>query len=198
MAVTADGASVADKARLPREVIARGATVAATPSAALGRQLDPAAYLMHRAWVKTMVLLVLDDPDDPTPCWLVSTRHPIRVAALNIDDAAAASHGTDGSRPAVLLRRSHAHHRRCRSGVRAGCDGETKAARAGELVGLFGTETRTDSSSPDRSAPLERFGGRRRRRTRTASLRRAFSSSSNPRCLRFRFDVGRRSQQPLP
>ena len=23
-----------------------------------------------------MVLLVLDDPDDPTPYWLVSTRHP--------------------------------------------------------------------------------------------------------------------------
>ncbi|MCB1293494.1 MAG: DUF3093 domain-containing protein [Gordonia sp.] len=91
VAVTADGELVADKARLPREVIARGATVAATAkSAALGRQLDPAAYLMHRAWVKTMVLLVLDDPDDPTPYWLVSTRHPDRVlAALNIDDAAA-------------------------------------------------------------------------------------------------------------
>lgn len=93
VAVTADGELVADKARLPREVIARGATVAATAkSAALGRQLDPAAYLMHRAWIKTMVLLVLDDPDDPTPYWLVSTRHPDRVlAALGIEDAAAAA-----------------------------------------------------------------------------------------------------------
>jgi hypothetical protein len=26
-----------------------------------------------------MVLLVLDDPEDPTPYWLVSTRHPDRV-----------------------------------------------------------------------------------------------------------------------
>ena len=26
-----------------------------------------------------MVLLVLDDPDDPTPYWLVSSRHPDRV-----------------------------------------------------------------------------------------------------------------------
>jgi hypothetical protein len=27
------------------------------------------------------VLLVLDDPDDPTPYWLVSSRHPDRVLA---------------------------------------------------------------------------------------------------------------------
>jgi hypothetical protein len=27
------------------------------------------------------VLVVLDDPDDPTPYWLVSTRHPDRVLA---------------------------------------------------------------------------------------------------------------------
>jgi hypothetical protein len=26
-----------------------------------------------------MVLVVLDDPDDPTPYWLVSSRHPERV-----------------------------------------------------------------------------------------------------------------------
>jgi hypothetical protein len=28
-----------------------------------------------------MVLLILDDPDDPTPYWLVSCRHPERVLA---------------------------------------------------------------------------------------------------------------------
>lgn len=89
--VTANGELHANKARLPVSVIARGATVPATAkSAALGRQLDPAAYLVHRAWVKTMVLLVLDDPDDPTPYWLVSTRNPAAVlAALGLPDAAA-------------------------------------------------------------------------------------------------------------
>ena len=56
-------------------------------SAALGRQLDPAAYVVHRAWVGPMVLLVLDDPDDPTPYWLVSCRHPDRVlSALRCAD----------------------------------------------------------------------------------------------------------------
>ena len=50
-------------------------------SAALGRQLDPAAYVLHRPWIGPMVLVVLDDPDDPTPYWLVSSRHPGRVLA---------------------------------------------------------------------------------------------------------------------
>jgi Protein of unknown function (DUF3093) len=69
-------------AHLPVSVIARSAEVPKTAkSAALGRQLDPAAYVVHRAWVGPMVLLILDDPDDPTPYWLVSSRHPDRVLA---------------------------------------------------------------------------------------------------------------------
>lgn len=72
-------------AHLPKSVIARTAAVPrSAKSAALGRQLDPAAYVVHRAWVGPMVLVVLDDPDDPTPYWLVSTRHSDRLlAALN-------------------------------------------------------------------------------------------------------------------
>ncbi|GBE67047.1 hypothetical protein MFM001_35090 [Mycobacterium sp. MFM001] len=67
-------------AHLPVTVIARSAEIPrSAKSAALGRQLDPAAYVMHRAWVGPMVLVVLDDPDDPTPYWLVSCRHPERV-----------------------------------------------------------------------------------------------------------------------
>ncbi|WP_374474214.1 DUF3093 domain-containing protein [Williamsia sp. DF01-3] len=73
----ADGELWAHNAHLPIGVIDRAAVIpAAAKSAALGRQLDPAAFLVHKFWVKTMVLLVLDDPDDPTPYWLVSTRHP--------------------------------------------------------------------------------------------------------------------------
>lgn len=89
--VSADRELHAHRAVLPRAVVARAATVPATAkSAALGRQLDPAAYLVHRSWVKTMVLIVLDDPDDPTPYWLVSTRRPAELlAALGVDDAAA-------------------------------------------------------------------------------------------------------------
>jgi hypothetical protein len=70
----------AGHAHLPVAVIARSAEIPrSAKSAALGRQLDPAAYVLHRAWVGPMVLAVLDDPDDPTPYWLVSCRHPERV-----------------------------------------------------------------------------------------------------------------------
>lgn len=70
------------RAHLPLSAIARAAAVpASAKSAALGRQLDPAAYVQHRPWVGHMVLIVLDDPDDPTPYWLISTRKPARVLA---------------------------------------------------------------------------------------------------------------------
>ena len=70
----------AGQAHLPVTVIARCAEIPrSAKSAALGRQLDPAAYVLHRGWVGPMVLVVLDDPEDPTPYWLVSCRHPDRV-----------------------------------------------------------------------------------------------------------------------
>ncbi|CAM4338557.1 hypothetical protein MB901379_01838 [Mycobacterium basiliense] len=78
---TASGVELwADAAHLPITVVSRSAEIPRTAkSAALGRQLDPAAFVLHRAWIGPMVLLVLDDPDDPTPYWLVSCRHPDRV-----------------------------------------------------------------------------------------------------------------------
>jgi hypothetical protein len=70
----------AGDAHLPVSVISRSAEVPrSAKSAALGRQLDPAAYVVHKAWVGPMVLVVLDDPDDPTPYWLVSCRRPEQV-----------------------------------------------------------------------------------------------------------------------
>jgi hypothetical protein len=72
----------AGSAHLPTSVISRTAEVPrSAKSAALGRQLDPAAYVVHRAWVGPMILVVLDDPDDPTPYWLVSCRRPDRLLA---------------------------------------------------------------------------------------------------------------------
>lgn len=72
----------AGQAHLPASVVARSAAIPRTAkSAALGRQLDPAAFVVHRTWVGPMALVVLDDPDDPTPYWLVSARHPDRLLA---------------------------------------------------------------------------------------------------------------------
>ncbi len=76
----------AGNAILPASVVSRSLDVPASAHQnALGRQLDPAAFLVTHAWIPTMVLLVLDDPDDPTPYWLVSTRHPEKLLAAFVD-----------------------------------------------------------------------------------------------------------------
>ncbi|MET9267318.1 DUF3093 domain-containing protein [Amycolatopsis sp. NPDC004079] len=49
---------------------------------ALGRDGDPAAFVMHRGWVGPAVRITLTDPSDPTPYWLFSTRKPKRVVEL--------------------------------------------------------------------------------------------------------------------
>ena len=74
---------IAGGATLPLGVISRCAVVPKTAkSAAMGRQLDPEAYVVHRGYVKTMVIVVLDDPSDPTPYWLVSTRRPDELTSM--------------------------------------------------------------------------------------------------------------------
>jgi hypothetical protein len=46
-----------------------------------GVEADARAHLVLKPYVPTSVEIVLDDPDDPVPYWLVSTRHPARLAA---------------------------------------------------------------------------------------------------------------------
>ncbi|WP_018160729.1 DUF3093 domain-containing protein [Smaragdicoccus niigatensis] len=73
---------VVGRAHLPVHFISKAAVVPqSAKSAAMGRQFDPAAFLVHRPWVKHMVLVVLDDPDDPTPYWLFSAKKPEAVVA---------------------------------------------------------------------------------------------------------------------
>nr|WP_307810576.1 DUF3093 domain-containing protein [Tomitella biformata] len=70
------------RAHLPLSAISRTVSVPASArSAAMGRQLDPEAFVAQRTWIKTMVLIVLDDPTDPTPYWLVSSRNPDKLMA---------------------------------------------------------------------------------------------------------------------
>lgn len=64
-------------ANLPHQAVSKSLTVPKSARRnALGRQLDPAAFLVTRAWVDEHVLLVLDDPADPTPYWLISSKDP--------------------------------------------------------------------------------------------------------------------------
>lgn len=75
------------------------------PATALGREetrrtagvdADARAFLLLRPYLKRSVKVELRDPADPTPYWLVSSRHPQRlVAAL---EAAHAGRRASGAR----------------------------------------------------------------------------------------------------
>lgn len=53
-----------------------------TKRPALGRELDPAAFVAHRGWVPNAARIEVTDPADPTPYWVVSVRKPARLAEL--------------------------------------------------------------------------------------------------------------------
>jgi hypothetical protein len=77
----------ADELRVGRAVIERayiGGCRALDAEATVvrgGVQADGRAHLVLKPYVATAVEIELDDPDDPVPYWLVSSRRPARLAA---------------------------------------------------------------------------------------------------------------------
>jgi hypothetical protein len=72
----------AGRARMPRSVIARAQPFeGAEATAERGVRLDARAWLLLRGWIPGVVRVELDDPQDPTPYWLVASRHPEELAA---------------------------------------------------------------------------------------------------------------------
>jgi hypothetical protein len=70
-----------DDARLPIGVISQVGVLNPTAKReALSTAADPDAFIVQRPWIPRAVLVVLDDPTDPTPYWVVSSRHPEQVA----------------------------------------------------------------------------------------------------------------------
>ncbi|GAA0923220.1 DUF3093 domain-containing protein [Pseudonocardia zijingensis] len=80
----ADGVLHAGEARLPLRYVGQVDVVRREDKQqALGPDLDPAANLVHRAWIGPVVRIEVTDPADDTPYWIVSTRDPdALVAAL--------------------------------------------------------------------------------------------------------------------
>lgn len=79
-------------AQLPHDVVARSTAVPSTARRnALGPQLDPAAFLVTHGWVPEHVMLVLDDPEDPTPYWLIGSKNPDELLAAFVPEQAAAA-----------------------------------------------------------------------------------------------------------
>jgi hypothetical protein len=70
-----------DDARLPVGVIADVVALdAAGKREVLGVGSHPLAFVVQRPWIGGAVQVLLDDPADPTPFWVVSTRHPVELA----------------------------------------------------------------------------------------------------------------------
>jgi hypothetical protein len=79
-----DGVLRAGSARIPVALLGHAEALdVAAMRHELGPGLDGRAYVCLRAWARTGVRVALDDPADPTPYWLVSTRRPqLLVEAL--------------------------------------------------------------------------------------------------------------------
>jgi hypothetical protein len=77
----------ADELRVGRSVLERTyiggcrALDAEATELRAGVQADGRAHLVLRPYIATAVEIELDDPDDPVPYWLVSSRRPARLAA---------------------------------------------------------------------------------------------------------------------
>lgn len=83
----------AGRARLPLSVVGRVVTVSPAQARALrGGAGDPAAYVFARPYLTRAVFVELRDPQDPTPYWLIFTRHPEKLAA-----AVSARHAGSGT-----------------------------------------------------------------------------------------------------
>jgi hypothetical protein len=81
--VVRDGELRVGAARLPLTSIGEIETFAANQKRRpMGREYDPAAFVLHRGWVGPLLRIHVTDPADPTPFWLLSTRHPERLAEL--------------------------------------------------------------------------------------------------------------------
>jgi hypothetical protein len=76
-----DGTFRAGRARI--EAVHLGPATALDAEAtrrAAGVEADARAYLLLRPYLKRSVRVTIADPSDPTPYWLVSTRHPDELA----------------------------------------------------------------------------------------------------------------------
>jgi hypothetical protein len=79
----ADGELRIRGAHLPlRYVSGAVALDARTLRRVVGREGDPAAFVSIRPWIGPGVQFWVDDPDDPTPYWVVSSRRPQHVVEL--------------------------------------------------------------------------------------------------------------------
>lgn len=65
---------------------------------ALGPDLDPAAFVLHSAWIGPVLRVELTDPQDPTPYWVFSVRRAEELAGLLVARTDQQPHESTGER----------------------------------------------------------------------------------------------------
>lgn len=80
--VRVDGGTLtAGRARIPVALLGRAEPLdRERMRLALGPEADARAYLLLRGWLKQGVRVPVQDPADPTPYWLLSSRRPAELA----------------------------------------------------------------------------------------------------------------------
>lgn len=78
----ADGVFTAGPAQIPTDLLGDAeAYEGAEATRQRGTSLDARAWLLIRGWVQPVVRIPVIDPNDRAPYWLVSSRHPQKLAA---------------------------------------------------------------------------------------------------------------------
>ncbi|WP_218125115.1 DUF3093 domain-containing protein [Glycomyces harbinensis] len=69
-----------DDAMLPMSAVAEIEVLEPVAySDALGVALHPLTFVVQRPWINRGLRIVLDDPEDPTPSWVIASRRPERL-----------------------------------------------------------------------------------------------------------------------
>jgi hypothetical protein len=71
------------RAKIPRNLLGNIEEIAKNQIfSERGPKLDPAAYKVFQGTVKTAIKITVNDPNDPTPYWIISTRKPAQLAEV--------------------------------------------------------------------------------------------------------------------
>lgn len=76
-----EGVLTAGRARIPVEFLGDVEALGSDAlRSAIGPGLDARTHLVIRGWIHRGVRIEVTDPQDPTPSWILTTRHPERLA----------------------------------------------------------------------------------------------------------------------
>jgi hypothetical protein len=74
---------IAGRARIPLSLVGEASAYDGEDARIQrGQKLDARAWLLIRGWIMPVVKVIVTDPQDPAPYWLLSTRNPDRLVRV--------------------------------------------------------------------------------------------------------------------